>query len=59
MNDIDYQAWATDLCGLLDERERTSDDEDAVRALCNHRFSIARMHGLTIEFLGLGEVGTA
>ncbi len=56
---IDYQAWAVDLCGLLDEIERTSDDEDAVRALCQHRFSIATMHGLTIEFLGSCEVGTA
>ncbi len=50
--------WAVDMCGLLDEIERVSNDEN-VRALCRHRFALAEQHGLTIKFLGPVEVGTA
>ncbi|HDY66108.1 MAG TPA: hypothetical protein ENH84_07760 [Phycisphaerae bacterium] len=50
--------WAVDMCGLLDEIERVSDDRD-VKALCRHRFALAERHGLTIKFLGPVDVGTA
>jgi hypothetical protein len=55
---VGYEEWALGMCGLLDEIERISDDKD-VRALCRHRFALAEQHGLTIEFLGQVEVGTA
>ena len=58
-DNINYEQWAKDLSYLLDAIEAVSHDEDAVHALCRQRFSIARAHGLRVEFMGACEVGTA
>ena len=52
-------AWAVGMCTLLDEIEQVADDEEAVRALCRARFRVAEENGVTIEFLGPAQIGTA
>ena len=56
---VDYEAWALEMCELLDAIERAADTADPqpddmvdIRTLCGNRFAIARKHGLTVEFLG-------
>ena len=52
MSEIDYEAWALEMCALLDRIEAVADDEDAVRKLCRGRFALAKKHNLTVTFLG-------
>lgn len=61
--DVDYEAWAMDMCTLLDRVEVAADgSEEAIHALkeirklCRSRFNVARRHGLTVEFSG--EIGS-
>ena len=49
---VNYEAWAVDLCSLLDRIEMVADDEEAVRELCHGRFALDEKHGLEIVFLG-------
>ena len=49
---MDWQAWALDMCTLLDRIEFVSDDSEAVHKLCQGRFGLARKHGLTVEITG-------
>ena len=50
--DIDYKAWALDLCALLDEIEKRSDDADKVYELLRLRFKLAEKHGMKVLMLG-------
>jgi len=49
---IDYEAWAIELCTLLDRIEEEAFCADDVRELCRQRFAIAEKHGLTVQFTG-------
>ncbi len=51
-SDIDWEAWAVDMCSLLDRIELVSGDEQAVRDLCAGRFDMARKHGLEVKMQG-------
>jgi len=55
--ETDWQAWAQDLCSLLDEIE-ASDGEER-ETLIRYRFQIARNHGMIVEIVGAGEIGHA
>lgn len=55
---VDYKAYALDLCQLLDEVDMRNEDED-LSALLKYRFEIAVNRGFTVEFLGPIEVGHA
>ena len=57
MDDIDYKAWAIDLCSLLDEIEAALDDEEKLDELVHYRHQIARNHGMIVKIVGAGEVG--
>ena len=60
IEDIDWKAWALDLCSLLDEIESVVLLDDVeVQILLKKRFEIARKHGMTVEIIGAGEVGHA
>ncbi len=48
----DFQAWAVELCTLLDVIEANADDEAAVNKLCAMRHVIAEKHGLEVVFGG-------
>ena len=60
---VDYEAWALEMCELLDAIERIACNEDLrmsqgstkaeiIVDICKARFAIARKHGITVEFLG-------
>ena len=49
----DWQAWALDMCSLLDRIEAVCDDSEAVHKLCRGRFALFEKHGLTFEIGGL------
>ena len=51
--ELDWQAWALDMCSLLDRIQRVRDDPEAVWKLCEGRFDLARNHGITVEMTGL------
>ena len=51
--DLDWQAWALDMCNLLDRIEAVFDDAEAVKKLCHARFALGEKHGLTFEIIGL------
>ena len=48
---MDWQAWALDMCSLLDRIEAVADQEE-VRELCAGRFDIAREHGIEVQIVG-------
>ena len=61
-----FQAWALDMCSLLDEIERAADgivsesgDEVLVHQLLRSRFALAEKHGLEVVFLGSAQRGSA
>ena len=47
---IAQEAWALDLCVLLDQIDLASPEE--VPGLCRQRFAIAEKHGMTVTFVG-------
>ena len=51
--ELDWQAWALDMCNLLDRIEAVCDDTEAVHKLCQGRFALGEKHGLTFEIIGL------
>lgn len=53
------EAWAVDLCSLLDAIEKHATDERMVRLLLAERFKIAVKHGLQVQALPGEAVGTA
>jgi hypothetical protein len=52
MTDMNWEAWAIDMCSLLDRIELLHDDGEAVYELCQGRFDMAREHGLEVQMLG-------
>lgn len=57
--EMDWKSWALNMCDLLDEIEIHRDDPEKVHILCHERFVLAEKHGLTVEFLGPGNIGHA
>lgn len=45
---IDYQAWALEMCGLLDAIEMFADDPERVQKLVAGRHLIAEKYGLRV-----------
>ncbi len=58
IENVDYKAWALDLCSLLDEVEMRNEDE-GIDTLLKYRFEIAENRGFKVEFLGTVEIGHA
>ena len=57
MTDVNYEAWAMEMSGLLDRIEAVREDEETVGQLCASRFAIAAKHG--IQVIRLGETSGA
>lgn len=51
MTEYNPEAWAADLCTLLDRIAMVT-TEPEVEELCHARFDIGRRHGLTVVFYG-------
>lgn len=49
---VDFEAWALEMCSLLDAIEIAADDADRVRNLVRGRFDIAEKYGLKVVFDG-------
>ena len=47
--DVNWRAWAIDMCTLLDRIEVVQDDAAAVQALCWDRFALAKAHNLIVR----------
>ena len=56
MDKVDYEAWAVEMCTLLDAIEiaLSEDDPDWAKLLVAGRFEIAERNGLTIHHMGQG-----
>jgi len=52
MADVDYEAWALEMCSLLDAIEMAANDPARVRQLVRGRFDIAEKHGLKVIMSG-------
>ena len=48
---MDWQAWALDMCTLLDRIETVADDPEKVRLLTADRFVLAEKHGAVVEIM--------
>ena len=60
MPDMDYKAWAIELCSLLDAVENavTDGDSSRVATLLAGRLDIAKKHGVHVTILGHERLGT-
>ena len=57
-DEIDYKAWALDLCSLLDEIEKHDEDRGRIAALLQLRFTIAEKHGMKVMMQGPAQQGS-
>ena len=46
---VDYEAWAVDLCTLLDRIELANDDSE-IATLLDQRFALAEKHSMSVHF---------
>ncbi len=48
---MDWEAWALDMCTLLDRIETVADEPEKVRLLTADRFVLAEKHGAVVEIM--------
>lgn len=48
---MDWEAWALDMCSLLDRIETVADEPEKVRVLTAGRFTLAEKPGAVVEII--------